>query len=61
MNKSYVEFGKGKTYQALKKWVYMFESAQRTLAGIEVFSIITKNQIVDSKKSYFNTFLSFVA
>jgi hypothetical protein len=24
MNKSYVEFGKGKTYQALKKWVYTF-------------------------------------
>jgi putative transposase len=36
-----------------------FESAQRTLAGIEVVSIIRKNQIVDSKKSYFKTFLSF--
>jgi putative transposase len=38
-----------------------FESAQRTLAGIEVVSIIRKNQIVDSKKSYFKTFLSLVA
>jgi hypothetical protein len=37
------------------------ESAQRTLAGIEVVSIIRKNQIVDSKKSYFKTFLSLVA
>ena len=37
-----------------------FESAQRTLLGIEVFSIIRKNQIVDSKKSYFKTFLSLV-
>ena len=36
-----------------------FESAQRTLEGIEVVSIIRKNQIVDSKKSYFKTFLSF--
>jgi putative transposase len=35
-----------------------FESAQRTLEGIEVDSIIRKNQIVDSKKSYFKTFLS---
>jgi putative transposase len=38
-----------------------FESAHRTLAGIEVVSIIRKNQIVDSKKSYFKTFLSLVA
>ena len=38
-----------------------FKSAQRTLAGIEVVSIIRKNQIIDSKKTYFKTFLSLVA
>jgi putative transposase len=38
-----------------------FESAQRTLARIEVVSIIRKNQIIDSKKTYFKTFLSLVA
>jgi putative transposase len=38
-----------------------FESAQRTRSGIEVVSIIRKNQIVDSKKSNFKTFLSLVA
>jgi putative transposase len=38
-----------------------FESAQRTLAGIEVVSIIRKNQIIDSKASNFKTFLSLVA
>ena len=30
-------------------------------AGIEVVNIIRKNQIVDSKKSNFKTFLSLVA
>jgi hypothetical protein len=30
-------------------------SARVTLAGIEVFSIIRKNQIIDFKKSYFKT------
>jgi putative transposase len=38
-----------------------FESAQRTLAGIEIVNIIKKNQIQDSKKTYFKTFLSLVA
>jgi len=33
-----------------------FESAQRTLAGIEVINIIRKNQIQDSKSSWFGTF-----
>ena len=37
-----------------------FEFAQRTLAEIGVVSIIRKNQIIDSKKSYFKTFLSLV-
>lgn len=38
-----------------------FESAQRTLAGIEVVNIILKNQIVDSRATPFHTFLSLVA
>ena len=38
-----------------------FESAQRTLAGIEVVTIIRNNQTVNSKKSYFKTSLSLVA
>jgi putative transposase len=38
-----------------------FESAQRTLAGIEVVSIIRKNQIIDSKDSHYKTFLSLAA
>ena len=38
-----------------------FESAQRTLAGIEVISIIRKNQIGDSKSIYFKTFKSLAA
>jgi putative transposase len=33
-----------------------FESAQRTLSGIEVVNIIRKNQIFDSKSTYFKTF-----
>jgi len=35
-----------------------FESAQRTLAGIEVINIIRKDQIKDSKSSWFATFKS---
>ena len=38
-----------------------FESAQRTLAGIEVVNIIMKNQIKDSRSTPFKTFLSLVA
>jgi putative transposase len=38
-----------------------FESAQRTLAGIEVVSIIKKNQIIDSKSTVFQTFRSLAA
>ena len=38
-----------------------FESAQRTLSGIEVVSIIRKNQIMDSKSSAFKTFISLAA
>ena len=38
-----------------------FESAQRTLAGIEIINIIKKNQIVDSKSTYFKTFKSLAA
>ena len=35
-----------------------FESAQRTLAGIEIVNVIMKNQIMNSKASSFKTFLS---
>ena len=35
-----------------------FESAQRTLAGIEVVNIIRKGQIADSRKTTFKTFCS---
>jgi putative transposase len=38
-----------------------FESAQRTLAGIEVVSVIRKSQIEDSKSTTFKTFISLVA
>ena len=38
-----------------------FESAQRTLAGMEVVSIIKKNQIIDSKSTVFQTFRSLAA
>ena len=38
-----------------------FESAQRTLAGIEIINIIRKNQIVDPKDSNFKTFCSLAA
>ncbi|MFT7614984.1 MAG: putative transposase, partial [Parvicellaceae bacterium] len=37
-----------------------FESAQRTLAGIEVVSVIRKSQIEDSKSTTFKTFISLV-
>ena len=37
------------------------ESAQRTLAGIEVVNIIRKSQIIDSKRTHYKTFLSMVA
>ncbi len=38
-----------------------FESAQRTLAGIEVINIIRKDQLLNSKKSWFTTFKSLAA
>lgn len=38
-----------------------FESAQRTLSGIEIVNIIRKNQIVDSKPTYFKTFKSLAS
>lgn len=38
-----------------------FESAQRTLAGIEIINIIRKNQIVNSEASWFATFRSLAA
>ena len=38
-----------------------FESAQRTLAGIEVVNIIRKGQIADSRKITFKTFCSLAA
>ena len=38
-----------------------FDSAQRTLAGIEIVNIIRKNQIIDSKSTTFKTFYSLVS
>ena len=38
-----------------------FESAQRTLSGIEVVSVIKKNQIKNSRSTTFKTFISLVA
>ena len=38
-----------------------FESAQRTLAGIEIINIIRKNQIKDSKSTIVKTFNSLAA
>jgi putative transposase len=38
-----------------------FESAQRTLAGIEIINIIRKNQIKESKSTTFKTFCSLAA
>lgn len=38
-----------------------FESAQRSLAEIEVVNIILKDQIMDSKATPFKTFLSLAA
>ena len=38
-----------------------FDSAQRTLAGIEVVNIIRKGQIADSRKTTFKTFCSLAA
>jgi len=38
-----------------------FESAQRTLAGLEVVNIIRKNQIKDSKSTLYKTFNSLAA
>jgi len=37
------------------------QSAQRTLAGIEIINIIRKNQLKDSRSSWFNTFKSLAA
>lgn len=34
-----------------------FESAQRTLAGLEVINILKKNQIQEFKSSWFATFI----
>jgi len=38
-----------------------FESAQRTLAGIEIINIIRKNQIKDSKPTTYKTFYSLAS
>jgi putative transposase len=38
-----------------------FQSAQRTLAGIEVVNIIRKNQIINPKSNTYKTFHSLVA
>jgi putative transposase len=38
-----------------------FESAQRTLAGIEIVNIIRKNQIIDPKSTTYKTFYSLTA
>ncbi|KEZ91965.1 hypothetical protein IL45_14805 [Nonlabens ulvanivorans] len=38
-----------------------FESAQRTLAGIEIINMIRKDQILNPKKSTFKTFCSLAA
>lgn len=38
-----------------------FESAQRTLSGIEVINIIRKNQLGNSKDTSFITFCSLAA
>jgi putative transposase len=38
-----------------------FESAQRTLAGIEIINIIRKNQLKDSRSCWFTTFKSLAA
>ena len=38
-----------------------FESAQRTLAGIEIVHIIWKNQIIDPKPTTYKTFYSLAA
>jgi putative transposase len=38
-----------------------FESAQRTLAGIEIVNIIRKGQLADSRKTTFKTFCSLAA
>ena len=38
-----------------------FDSAQRTLVGIEVVNIIRKGQIADSRKKTFKTFCSLAA
>ena len=37
------------------------ESAQRTLAGIEIVNIISKNQIVDPISTTYKTFYSLTA
>jgi putative transposase len=38
-----------------------FESAQRTLAGIEIVNLIRKGQLADSSKSTYKTFCSLAA
>jgi putative transposase len=38
-----------------------FESAQRTLAGIEIINIIRKNQLKDARSCWFTTFKSLAA
>jgi putative transposase len=46
---------------AIKTGFKEFESAQRTLAGIEIINIIRKDQLSNSKKSWFDTFKSLAA
>ena len=46
---------------AITKGFKEFESAQRTLAGIEIINIIRKNQIVNPRRSWFATFKSLAA
>lgn len=54
-------------HRSVKRRIYIttgfkdFESAQRTISGIEVVNIIRKNQIRDSKESTFKTFISLAA
>ena len=46
---------------SIDKGFKVFESAKRTLAGIEVVNIFRKGQIADSRTTIFKTFCSLVA
>ena len=46
---------------AIKTGFKEFESAQRTLAGKEIINNIRKDQLSNSKKSWFATFKSLAA